>query len=414
MAILWGDCLYRLQEIKTGTVDMVYLDPPFFSQRTHALTNRKSGKVYTFEDKWENKKAYVDYLRLRLIECHRVLKQTGSLFLHCDKNSNHDLRQLLDEIFGPEQFRNEIIWCYKRWSNHKKGLQNNHQTIYFYSKTEAFKFYPQYTAYAVGTNVEQLLQKRTRDQIGKVNYKKDAAGNVLLGEPKKGVPLGDVWEIPFLNPRARERVDYPTQKPVALLERLIKLVTEEGDRVLDPFMGSGTTAVAAKRLDRDFIGIDHAQRAVEISMKRLESLVKTQSRILQKGSNAYKSQEADVLQYIEALDAMPVHRSRGIDGFLKYYIQDKPVAIRVQRLDETLEEAKGKLVGATQSKLCSLLIVVCTHLEKEEVAQAEKGENDIDGFNRPITGAKHKESNWDKKIIVIDSYKVKLERLRIL
>lgn len=405
MAILWGDCLYRLQEIHSETVDMIYLDPPFFSQRMHQLSDRNGGKVYTFEDKWENKTAYVDYLRERLKACHRILKSTGSLFLHCDKNSSHILRVLLDEIFGSEQFQNEIIWYYKRWSNAKKGLQNNHQTIYFYSKTKDFKFYPQYQQYAQGTNVEQLLQKRDRNINGKVNYKKDAMGEVLLSKPKQGVPLGDVWEMPLLNPRAIERVGYPTQKPVALLERLIELVTDEGDLVVDPFLGSGTTIVAAKRLGRNFIGIDNSEAAIKISLSRLQSLVKTESKILQKGQRAYRSQDAEIKKYIEALDALPVQRSSGIDGFLKYYIHDKPVAIHIQRQSETLEEAKQKLMAATQSKLCEKLIVVCTHKACKNSTEACS-----QGKQCNMNNTNHLDDN-ESKIIVINSYQVILDSL---
>lgn len=405
MAILWGDCLYRLKEIGNATVDMVYLDPPFFSQRIHTLKSKDGGKVYSFEDKWKNKTTYVDYLRARLMECHRVLKPTGSLFLHCDKKSSHNLRLLLDEIFGSEQFQNEIIWYYKRWSNHKKGLQNNHQSIYFYSKTKAFKFYPQYQKYATATNVEQLFQKRGRNQRGKVNYKKDKSGKILLGNPKSGVPLGDVWEIPFLNPRAIERVGYPTQKPIALLERMIEMVTDKGDVVLDPFVGSGTTIVAAKRLGRNFIGIDESEEAIRISLKRLQHLVKTESKILQKGKAAYKSQDAQVLQYLTALDALPVHRSPGIDGFLKYYMQNKPVAIRIQRQNETLKEAQQKLIGATQSKLCHKLIIIRTHEDKGEI-------NDHNNEYAIYKNADDDNSEMANKLVIIESYQLILHRLK--
>ncbi len=396
MAILWGDCLYRLQEIASETVDMVYLDPPFFSQRTHTLTNKKTGEVYRLEDKWESRKHYVEYLRCRLVECHRVLKPTGSLFLHCDKTSSHNLRVLLDEIFGREQFQNEIIWYYKRWSKHKKGLQNNHQTIYFYSKTKQFKFYEQYQAYSNTTNVEQLLQKRDRYEGGRVDYKRNEIGEILVGKPKQGVPLGDVWEIPFLNPKALERVGYPTQKPVLLLERLIEMVTDKGDVVLDPFLGSGTTAVAAKRLQRRFIGIDQSEAAIRISLNRLQSLVKTESKMLQGKTYGYKVQEQEILNYLKALDAVPVHRSCGIDGFLKYHMKDRPVAIRIQRQDETLEEAKTKLINAAQSKLCSVLIVLHTHQDRDSTQKDMKDKL----YSLP-------------QIIVIESYQILLKQLVI-
>src|SRR5699024_9228610 len=137
------------------------------------------------------------------------------------------------------------IWAYKRWSNSKKGLLNNHQNIYFYSKSKSFKFNTMYTDYSPTTNLDQILQARMRDEHAKSKYKTDENGQVVLGKEKKGVPLSDIWNIPYLNPKAKERTGYPTQKPILLLEQIIKIATDEGDTVLDPFCGSGTTLVAA-------------------------------------------------------------------------------------------------------------------------------------------------------------------------
>lgn len=158
------------------------------------------------------------------------------------------MRIILDDEFGESNFRSEIIWAYKRWSNAKKGLLSGHQTIFFYSKTDNFKFNTMYTEYSPTTNVDQILQERVRNSAGKASYKYDKKGDIVIAKEKKGVPLSDVWEIPFLNPKARERTGYPTQKPVELLEKIIKISTDEGDSVFDPFCGSGTTLVAAKIL----------------------------------------------------------------------------------------------------------------------------------------------------------------------
>jgi site-specific DNA-methyltransferase (adenine-specific) len=138
----------------------------------------------------------------------------------------------MDKVFGRENFQSEIIWSYKRWSNAKKGLLNAHQVIFFYSKTKNFKFNTLYTDYSATTNLDQILQDRERDENGKSVYKKDENGNVVLGKEKKGVPLSDVWEIPYLNPKAKERTGYPTQKPVLLLNQILNIVTHEGDLVV--------------------------------------------------------------------------------------------------------------------------------------------------------------------------------------
>jgi site-specific DNA-methyltransferase (adenine-specific) len=129
---------------------------------------------------------------------------------------------VLDQVFGVENFQSEIIWSYKRWSNSKKGLLNNHQTIFFYSKTKEFKFNQKYDDYSASTNIDQIVQLRERDTRNKAVYKKNDDGTPVLCATKKGVPMGDVWDIPYLNPKAKERVSYPTQKPILLLERIIE------------------------------------------------------------------------------------------------------------------------------------------------------------------------------------------------
>lgn len=165
----------------------------------------------------------------------------------------------------------------------EKGLLSSHQTIYFYSKTEDFKFNTIFTDYSPTTNIDQILQDRVRDENGKSVYKRDEEGQVIQGKEKKGVPLTDVWNIPYLNPKAKERTGYPTQKPILLLEQIIKIVTDENDTVFDPFCGSGTTLVAAKILKRKFIGIDISSDAISLTNQRLEQPVRTDSLLLQKG-----------------------------------------------------------------------------------------------------------------------------------
>ncbi len=205
---------------------------------------------------------------------HQLLKDDGSIFVHCDKSAEHIVRTVLDRVFGEKNFQSEIIWSYKRWSNSKKGLLPTHQNIYFYSKTKDFKFNTIFTSYSETTNVDQILQRRTRDKDNKSIYDRDENGEILLGDKKRGVPLSDVWDIPYLNPKAKERVGSPTQKPLLLLERIIELTTDKNDTVLDPFCGSGTTRVAAKLLERNFIGIDKSKEAIELSKNRIDNPIK--------------------------------------------------------------------------------------------------------------------------------------------
>ncbi|MCW3107369.1 MAG: Methyltransferase, partial [Segetibacter sp.] len=219
--IIHGNCVEKLKEIKANHIDLVYFDPPFFTQKKHLLSNRDSTKTYQFDDIYETLEEYLLLIENTLLHSKRVLKNTGSVFLHCDKTASHYIRTVLDKVFGKENFQSEIVWSYKRWSNAKKGLLNSHQIIFFYSKTQDFKFNTIYTDYSATTNLDQILQDRERNENGKSIYKRDANGSTVIGKEKKGVPLSDVWEIPYLNPKAKERAGYPTQKPVLLLNQII-------------------------------------------------------------------------------------------------------------------------------------------------------------------------------------------------
>ena len=370
--VVCADCLETLKKMKTEKIDLIYLDPPFFTQNIQSLVSSKKNEKFSFCDKWKDMDEYLKFMEVRLEECKRVLKDTGSIFVHCDRNASHYLKVLLDKIFGTQYFQSEIIWFYKRWSNSKKGLLNNHQVILFYSKTSNFKFNRIYTDYSETTNVDQILQDRIKDKNGKSKYKIDENGESVIGKSKKGVPLSDVWEIPYLNPKAKERVGYPTQKPLILLEQIIKLVTEEGDIVLDPFVGSGTTVVAAKMLKRGYLGIDISQEAVDLTKERLEKLVKTESFLLKKGRASYQKQTEQQVELLKMIGAIPVQRNSGIDGFLKEYIDGKPVSVKIQKQDETLDEAVSKLIKASKTKKCIYMILIRTHVDRINTFDFEK------------------------------------------
>ena len=307
--IILGNCVEKLNDIESNQIDLVYLDPPFFTQKNHSLSNQDNSKTYEFDDKFNSLSEYLSIVEKALIQCRRILKSTGSIFLHCDRIASHNLRVLLDDIFGRSNFQSEIVWAYKRWSNSKKGLLNSHQIIFFYSKTADFKFNTLYTDYSATTNLDQILQARERNIHGKSVYKKDEQGNVVIGKEKRGVPLSDVWNIPYLNPKAKERTGYPTQKPVLLLNQIIKITTEENDVVLDPFCGSGTTCVSAKLLKRKYIGIDISNDAVDLTNSRLKQMVITESNLLNKGASEYLEKTEGELAMLESINAFPVQRN---------------------------------------------------------------------------------------------------------
>lgn len=362
-----GDCLSLLKTIDPGSIDLVYLDPPFFTQKIQKSKTRDNSQEYRFSDTWSHIEEYKSFLKPRIVQCRRVLKDTGSIFVHCDSSASHHIRLILDDIFGPENFQSEIIWVYKRWSNAKRGLLNAHQTIYFYSKSNTFKFNVIHTSYSPTTNIDQILQKRERDRHGKSAYKKDDQGKTVLGKEKCGVPLSNVWEIPYLNPKAGERTGYPTQKPVSLLEKIIEIATGKGDVVLDPMCGSGTSLVAAALLERRWIGIDIESKAIELAKARLDNPQKTVSRLLEVGKDAYRKQGAKTRNLLEAMNALVVERNNGLDGFLKVLYLDAPVAIKIQKENESIEEARRQLLKASATKGCVLKILVRTRATGDQI-----------------------------------------------
>ena len=369
--VVKGDCLTELAKLDNSSADLIYLDPPFFTNKQHTAITRDRSQKFSFGDFWNGLEEYAKFMEERLEQMHRILKNTGSIFVHCDTNANFLLRALLDEIFGVEQFRSEIIWTYRRWSNAAKGLMPAHQTILFYSKSASYKFNKIYGDYSETTNIDQILQLRSRDEHGVSKYATDSNGNIVFGGEKKGVPLSDVWEIPFLNPKAKERTGYPTQKPILLLERIIEIASDPDDVVIDPFCGSGTTLVAASILGRQYLGIDSSLEAVELSRKRLQEPTKTESNLLKKGRLAYVNADTNALALLTGLDFVPVQRNNGIDAFLKITIGGTLVPIRVQRPNETLSEAASLLNRAATSKNSTRAILIRTTEYEDIFSSAE-------------------------------------------
>jgi site-specific DNA-methyltransferase (adenine-specific) len=353
-----GDCLNVLPRIPKASVDLVYVDPPFFTQKVQALSTRDGSNRFSFRDIWDSDNSYADFIYQRVLKARETLCETGSIFFHCDKSASHIVRLMLDSVFGAENFQSEIIWSFKRWSNSKKGLLPSHQTIFFYSKSQSFKFNTQFKEYSPSTNIDQIMQKRSRDHRNKSVYARNKQGEIVSNGTKKGVPLSDVWEIPFLNPKAKERVGYPTQKPTLLLNQIIELVTDEGDIVLDPFCGSGTTLVSAQHLARNSIGIDTSKEAIELTKSRLKNPVITNSALLEKGVDSYRQHDSEASKHLTGIEYTPVHRNKGIDGLLKNEIGGLPTFVRVQRATESVGETVEILRKATSKKgKCRLLVV---------------------------------------------------------
>ncbi|MGB0453192.1 MAG: DNA-methyltransferase, partial [Bacteriovoracaceae bacterium] len=180
------------------------------------------------------------------------------------------------------------------------------------------------------------------------------------------VPLSDVWEIPYLNPKAKERVGYPTQKPILLLEKIIELASDEGDVVMDPFCGSGTTMVAAKLLNRKFIGMDVSKDAIELSKQRVDNPIKSESALMKKGRQSYKNQCENITAYLGEINAYPVQRNKGIDGFIKDGEEIKPIPVKVQREGETLKDAQETLLKACVKNEYDTKVLISDEVSKDK------------------------------------------------
>lgn len=355
-----GDCLEVLQELPSELGDLIYLDPPFFTQREQKLSSRDRTVKFSFDDRWQSASHYASFLYDRLVQMHRVLKPTGSIFFHCDRTASHIARLMLDEVFGENNFRSEIIWSYRRWSNTSQKLLPAHQTILYYSKSNEFKFNTIFTDYSPTTNIDQILQRRSRDESNKSVYARNHEGKVVYAGAKKGVPLSDVWEIPFLNPKAKERTGYPTQKPILLLERIIAIATNEEDLVIDPFCGSGTTLVAANLMGRSAMGVDVSQQAVDLTKKRLLEPVKTISNLLENGLDSYRKSNEEILKFLDGVPYSVVQRNKGIDAILEATFRGVPIPVRVQRPGESIIDASASLYKAAMSKGAARMILVAT------------------------------------------------------
>ena len=306
--LYYGDNLDVLRRyIKDESVDLVYLDPPFKSNQNYNVIfaeqngTRSAAQIKAFEDTWQwdqaaaeafeetieaggrvsqvmlafrkflgdnDMLAYLSMMAPRLVELERVIKPTGSIYLHCDPTASHYLKMLMDAVFGAGNFKNEIIWHYRKWSIGKYAFQKNHDIILFYSKSDDDKsrifnqlFMPRMPS----------TQKRFGDAKIVSGFKPNGQREPSQTEDadSKGARMDDVWDIGRVPPIKQL---FPTQKPEALLERIISASSNEGDTILDPFCGCGTTIVAAQRLKRHWIGIDITHLAVTLIKHRLNDI----------------------------------------------------------------------------------------------------------------------------------------------
>ena len=320
--LIWGDNLHVMRMLPSNSIDMIYIDPPFFSGRNYNVIFGDQNEIRSFDDIWEGgMPSYVIWLNARLLEMKRLLKPTGSFFIHLDWHAVHYIKIELDKIFGYDNFRNEIIW--KRTTAHGDTKQGSkkfgqvHDTILWYSKSNDFKWNPQFvpfsdeqikkqynktdengrkyrlvtpTAAKGGGDVEYEFHGVSPPRGRFWAYKKEKLEEMnkkgLLyfsssGQPyikyfldeRPGVIVSTIWDdIKQIAPTSKERIGYPTQKAESLLERMIRTTTDEGDLVADFFCGGGTTSSVAQKLNRKWIVADQSRVAVAVTQSRLEAL----------------------------------------------------------------------------------------------------------------------------------------------
>ncbi len=316
-----GDCLEILPQFPDECVDLIYIDPPFNSNRNYEVFWGDTAEKRAFEDRYGDAQAYIAYMRPRVAELFRVLKKTGSFYYHCDWHASHYIKVMLDEIFGANFFLSEIIW--KRTSAHSSANRpgNNFDSIFLYSKGKKYtwnKLFMPYDESYVETFYEHTdpdgrrwkrmdltgagttkgpsgepwrgIDVRSKgrhwayvpeelerlDAAGRIHWPKKEGGMPRLKQyfdEMPGVPLQSVWtDIRPIHNLAAERLGYPTQKPLALLERIVSASSNEGDIVLDSFCGCGTTLVASEKLNRKWLGIDISPTACRVMGERISGL----------------------------------------------------------------------------------------------------------------------------------------------
>jgi DNA modification methylase len=255
--IYCGDNLEVLSKFDEKSVDLIYADPPFFSNKHYEIIWGNGAEMKVYEDRWRGGiNVYVEWMKLRLAQCWRVLKDTGTMYLHCDYHANHRLRVAMDEVFGENNFRNEIIWCYTGPSAVTKDFPRKHDTILRYAKSGDFTFNDK--AIRIPYSESFLSRRQAEEGSGGIFAGKVGRDPGEMRSYKKGKIPEDWWaDIPSGGQISRnERLGYPTQKPELLLKRIIEASSNKGEIVLDPFAGGGTTPVEAQKLERQWIAVD--------------------------------------------------------------------------------------------------------------------------------------------------------------
>lgn len=396
--LICGDNLKALDDLKKKGIeaDLIYLDPPFFSNKHYEVVWGDEAEVRSFKDRWAGGiNVYIGWMRERIIRMYDVLKETGSFYLHCDWHASHYLKEMLDGVFGYRNFRNEIIWKRSHTrSSISKIFRRVHDVIFFYTKSDNYLYNMQYRELSEASkklysrkdergyyqSVPILVSGRRKGETGKQwrgidpnsrgkegmhwvtkpdkleKYEEEGLiiwPNKKDGTPRlkyylkdtKGVPCNDIWDdIPIISSSSTESMGFPTQKPEALLERIVKTSSNKKDLMLDPFCGCGTAMAVAQQLGRKWIGIDISPTAISLVEKRLVKLGAIKSKDFDIIGMPTTITELKALEPFEfqnwIINEMRARQSRklvadmGIDGYYDKTIFTDPAGIQVKQSEK--------------------------------------------------------------------------------
>ena len=471
--LYYGDNLSILKnltkEYPQGCVDLIYIDPPFNSARNYNILfedlvpeggeAKHTALKEAFSDTWSNtdlsdelnemqgyadnrdiylflegnrrifspaQMSYLTMMAHRLYYMRKILKDTGSIYVHCDPTMGHYLKILLDIVFGEKNFRNEVIWYYRRWSALSNRFQRMHDNIFFYTKNNNYTFNRVAIEPTEGQKLKHergydsnsvLIAGKRQPQLLVYNQEKvdeaAAAGKLdltkyvrIIQVEKEGTTMPDVWELPILNSQAKERLGYPTQKPEALLERIIKASSNEGDVVADFFCGCGTTVTVAEKLGRKWLGVDINHLAItlveEMRLKPLKADYEVvgfprdlaAAEKLAK-DNKYKFEQW-IVEYVLRGHQTKKSADGGIDGHIAYTLPSGKKAMAVV-------EVKGGAVTIAQIRAFK--------------ASIEKYKADFGifvAFGKQLTKGMYDEANLLGNVAGLDLFNQKLKKLTII
>jgi site-specific DNA-methyltransferase (adenine-specific) len=425
-----GDCLNVLRDyIKDESVDLIYIDPPFNSKRNYNIffdDKEIQTQRVAFEDTWSYKsvgasllelqtiqteklysllKAYQEVapqvypylvmMTLRILELHRVLKSTGSFYLHCDPSASHYLKTICDAIFNEKNFRNEIIWCYSGGGRPQEDFARKHDVILRYSKTKHLTFNAD--AIRVDYNLDTSKYSSPKAWGSHKGTDKQYAPNPLGKIPE------DWWQLSPINSQSKERLGYPTQKPRSLLERIIKASSNEGDIILDGFCGCGTTLDAAEYLKRKWIGIDISPIAISLMKHRLQDSYTTElTKFTVKGTpkdhisaiklweqNPFAFQDWWIMEFeVFSTTFGTKGADKGVDGLGMYLIPtvEQPIKVAFQvKGGKVQSKDVDALWGAMNKHKCELGVFLTIQTPTKAMLEtiANSGYYSAAGFNYP-------------------------------